>query len=179
MNMINKFTAAIAALALTAAAHAGTGPLPTNSTFEETLTAGTTNTLSFELDGYNSLDGKNFYEDDFSLSVNGEAIFKGTFDLGGGGSNVVYFGSASYFTFVPGSQKVFFTIPVFSDDGTYKIDFTYTSLSKASGHAGFQGLGDEAWGVTNVSLVPEPTSVALLLAGLGMIGGLARRRSQG
>ncbi len=177
--MINKFAAAIAALVLTAAAQAGTGPLPTNSTFEETLAGSTTELLSFELDGYNSLDGKNFYEDDFSLTVNGEAVFKGTFDLGGGGSNAVYFGSSSYFTFVPGSQKVFFSVPVSSDDGAYKIDFTYTSLSKAGGHAGFQGLGDEAWGVTGVSLVPEPTSVALLLAGLGIIGGLARRRSQG
>ena len=129
MNSINKFAAAVAALALTAAAHAGTGPLPTNFTFSETLSASTADLLTFELDGYNSLDGKNFYEDDFSLSVNGEAIFKGTFDLGGGGATQVYFGSASYFTFVPGSQKVFFTIPVFSDDGTYKLDFTYTSLS--------------------------------------------------
>ena len=37
MNSINKFAAAVAALALTAAAHAGTGPLPTNFTFSETL----------------------------------------------------------------------------------------------------------------------------------------------
>ena len=46
--------------------------------------------LSFIVNGYASLDGQNSYEDDFSLSLNSVEIFKGAFNLGGGGSDVVY-----------------------------------------------------------------------------------------
>lgn len=182
--MIKKFTAVFAALVLTAGAQASvlpfttsTGPLATNTTIEQTFAAGTSELLTFTLDGYNTLDGQNFYEDDFSVVVNGESIFKGTFNLGGGGLNKVYFGDASAFSFTS-PTTIAFALPVSADDGLYTVDFTYTSLSKASGHAGFQGTGDEAWGVNSVAVVPEPTSVALLLAGLGIVGGLARRRRQ-
>lgn len=46
---------------------------------------------------------------------------------------------------------------------------------------GAQGLADEGWGLNNitvegVSAVPEPETYAMLLAGLGMIGFMARRR---
>src|SRR5580692_566719 len=44
----------------------------------------------FIIDGYASLDGQNYYEDDFTLSLNGAPILVGTFNLGGGGDNVVY-----------------------------------------------------------------------------------------
>jgi hypothetical protein len=43
--------------------------------------------LSFILDGYLSLDGKNAYEDDFSLRLNNNQIFLGTFNLGGGSNS--------------------------------------------------------------------------------------------
>src|SRR4029077_15272997 len=43
--------------------------------------------LSFILDGYRSLDGKNAYEDDFSLRLNNKQIFLGTFNLGGGSNS--------------------------------------------------------------------------------------------
>jgi hypothetical protein len=184
MNMTKKFAAAFAVLALTAGAQAAsvpftksTGELATNVTAATTVTGGLTDDLSFVLTGYNSLDGQNHYEDDFSLVVNGATLYVGTFNLGGGGADVTYFNpSGATFTFGPG-KTVNFLVPVTSDDGIYKVDFTYTSLSTASGHAGFQGLGDEGWGVSNVATVPEPASVALLLAGLGIVGGLARRRA--
>ncbi len=183
MNMTKKFATAFAALALTAGAQAAivpfttsTGELPTNTTIEQTFSAAAGDMLTFTLDGYRSLDGQNFYEDDFSVVVNGDPIFKGTFNLGGGGANKVYYGDSSAYTFTS-PKTIAFALPVFSDDGIYTVDFTYTSLSKTSGHAGFQGLGDEAWGVSNVAVVPEPSSVALMLAGLGIVGGLARRRA--
>jgi hypothetical protein len=43
--------------------------------------------LSFTIDGYNTLDGQNFYEDVFSLRLNGHTIFVGTFNLGGGSNS--------------------------------------------------------------------------------------------
>ena len=61
--------------------------------------------------------------------------------------------------------------------GSNTFTFSYVSLSD-SAHAGFQGLGDEGWGVSNVAVVPEAGSLAMMLAGLGIVGGLARRRRQ-
>ena len=43
--------------------------------------------LSFVINGYRSLDGQNFYEDDFSLKLNDTLIFLGTFNLGGGSNS--------------------------------------------------------------------------------------------
>lgn len=69
-------------------------------------------------------------------------------------------------------------------DSTYRISLTlahiapdatirFTSLQN-------QSLGDESWGLDNVSVsvapVPEPESWALLCAGLGLIGTVVRRR---
>ena len=46
--------------------------------------------LSFNLDGFASLDGVNAYQDDFDLTVNGLQLLNLSYDLGGGGMNVVF-----------------------------------------------------------------------------------------
>jgi PEP-CTERM motif len=61
--------------------------------------------------------------------------------------------------------------------GSNTLTFTYTSLADAN-HAGFQGLGDEGWGVEQViaSAVPEPSTWAMMLLGFAGIGSIAYRR---
>ena len=83
--------AALAPVVLFAtSAGAGTvysGPSPeqvtdTSITVSFQAPAAMATTLSFTLDGYLTLDGDNFYEDDFSLSLNGNSIYTATFNLG-------------------------------------------------------------------------------------------------
>jgi len=184
MNSIHKSAAALAALALTAAVHAtpvhftgSTGELATDVTAETTVTdAG--GVLSFVLTGYNTLDGQNYYEDDFSLVVNGTTLYVGTFNLGGGGADVAYYNPLGLTPTFGAGKTVDFLVPVSSANDIYTIDFTYTSLTTKSGHAGFQGLGDEGWGISEITAVPEPGTLALVLSGLGIVGGLSRRRRQ-
>lgn len=172
----------------------------TDTSFNETfgsLAAGLAN-LSFEINGFGSLDGQNFYEDDFTLSLNGLAIMSGTFNLGGGGADAVYLapsgatatnvsGNGAAVTWTGGQVNV--ATPLTLLAGSNTLTFGYHSLT--IGHAGFQGLADEGWDASNVVVtqtsrisldaiaVPEPASWALMIGGFGGIGVLIRRRREG
>ena len=142
--------------------------------------------LSFVLDGYASLDGENWYEDDFTLSLNNVALLKGTFNLGGGGNDVVFFqplgstianvsGNGMAVTWNGGHVNV--SSPINLITGLNTLTFAYEAL--AQGHAGPQGWGDEHWGVSNINVtggVPEPATWALMLLGFGSLGAMLRRQ---
>jgi hypothetical protein len=187
-----KIAAALAATAaLTTAAHGATvysGSLgdvdqATNSSLQVSFaSAASSAELTFKLDGFASLDGDNFYKDVFTLNVNGTDIFSGSFDLGGGGSTLVTL-NANGATYTGGSfgsfagGALYFTVPV-ALQASNTITFSYAS--PGSPYAGFQGIGDEGWGVGSVEVtaVPEPANAALLLAGLGAMGLMLRRRAR-
>ncbi len=145
--------------------------------------------IAFQIQGYASLDGNNYYRDNFSLFVNGIQSYVGTFDLGGGGSNLVTFklpGSSSFNvtpvstgspTFGGGFADI--VTPINLVSGLNILKFAYDS--PGSPYAGPQGLGDEGWGINRVtvtSAVPEPATWAMMLigfAGLAMMGGRRRQ----
>jgi hypothetical protein len=156
-------------------------------------TAGLSN-LSFVLDGFRSLDGQNMFEDDFTLSLNGAAILSGTFNLGGGGNDVVFFaptgasidnisGNGTAITWVGGQVNI--ATPLNLAAGVNTLTFAYASLGGAD--AGFQGTGDESWGTHDILIstpgapvvagdIPEPLTWALMVTGFGGMGAALRRR---
>ena len=135
---------------------------------------------AFRVNGYSSLDGAGYYQDDFTLSLNGTAIFTGTWDLGGGGGNSVLLApigatAASYVNgyFQGGYADIF--VPLNLVAGQNTLTFSYAS----TGYAGPQGLGDEGWGlqdvsVSGVSAVPEPATWAMMIMGFGVVGSTLR-----
>lgn len=203
MRLSTKLAAAAAALSMTTAAGAQaavlySGPgamseMTTDTSFDvnfNALYAGSAD-LSFVLDGFSSLDGQNWYEDDFTLSLNGAAIATGTWNLGGGGNDVVYFapagatfanvsGNGTNVTWTGGHVNV--NTPLQLAAGANTLTFAYNSLPSNNGqNAGFQSLGDEGWSansvlVTQDAAVPEPAAWGLMLVGFGGLGGMLRRR---
>jgi hypothetical protein len=191
--------AGVAIVLLGSTANAGVilaGPTPamaTNQSFSLNFNSAAAATgLSFVLDGYLSLDGQNFYEDDFSLKLNNNLIFSGTFNLGGGSnsgaqaniysnpfaatlSNPTNNGTGISFS---GGKETFSFANLPVSIGSNTLTFTYASLADAN-HAGFQGLGDEGWGIEEVkiaSAVPETSTWTMLLLGFAGVGFIAYRR---
>lgn len=184
--MIKKIATAFAALAIAGLTHAATA-LPTDQSVTVTLNEGSAGSgvLSFTLYGFASLDGaNNCCTDVFSISNGSTVLFTGSFNLGGGGDTSISLEPVgTTFTDVGGSTatngvtwnggELAFLMPVSYTAGANTFTFSYASPT------GFQGLGDEGWAVGNVALaVPEAGSMAMLLAGLGIIGGLSRRRNR-
>jgi hypothetical protein len=189
--------AAIAALSVAAMpAYAATlysnpllsGPIATPGSISFTAASpiAQAGSLSFNLDGFASLDGVNAYEDDFLLSLNGSPLLNLSYNLGGGGMNVV-FANPNGATITGGATGFFqggqlqIALPVALLAGANAFTFAYSSPGPANGNG--QGVGDEAWGVSNVlltaqvgSAVPEPQSWALMIVGFGAVGGTMRYR---
>ena len=90
------------------------------------------------------------------------------------------FSSAVTITFFDGTSQTL-TLPINTSGGASYFGFTHSvAFTQLTIDAGPGVSGTDAWGVDNVSFtsaVPEPTSVALMVAGLALVGGVARRRS--
>lgn len=198
---MNKSLHAMKALAVTLAllgadaAQAGSCSVPSGAltgvlespgwaTFSYINTSGqASGVLSFELFGCGTLDGDNpGFTDLFELTLNGKETMYGVFAMGGGGGSDAWLdeygrggGSGlSWTTWSPGfdlggTTHVSLTIPLLA--GGNELKFRYYSDNP-------QGLANEGWGVTSftVTPVPEPETWGMLLAGLGLVGALARRR---
>ncbi|TPE61180.1 PEP-CTERM sorting domain-containing protein [Sandaracinobacter neustonicus] len=169
-------TAASAATLFTQGAPTGAMTSPGSVSYQFAANAGAGLT-SFTLNGFNSLDGEgNGYTDVFTLKLNGTDILSGSYNLGGGGYDITYFApvGSSVSVSTPGSWQGgtgLFSIPLGLAQGTNTLTLSY------SGNA--QGLGDEGWGVSNLSVtggVPEPATWTMLIAGFGFVGASLRRR---
>jgi hypothetical protein len=142
--------------------------------------------LRFRLRGTGSVDGDNTYRDDFELLFGTTSLFRGTFNLGGGGNNVIVANSGgatlSNYTYNGFFQGGFidFSVPISLAAGSNSFTFAYTAPGPANG--GGQPLSDEGFTIDNVSLVagavPEPATWAMMILGFGVIGGAMRRRRQ-
>jgi len=133
-------------------------------------------TLSYEIVGYGSLDGWDTFccTDIFTLYVNGNEAFSGSFNLGGRGSTYIFFNpgngmATSNTTGYYGGGTLDITgeaVNLLAGNNT--ITFTYSS----SEWPGPQGVGDEGWVVNSArvetadSAVPEPASISLLVSGI-------------
>lgn len=206
MIVRTRLAAAAAAIGLFASAGANAavifaGPssapeMRTDSSFDIGFDggAGGLANLSFILNGFLSLDGQNTFEDDFTLSLNHAALLSGTFNMGGGGNDVVFFaptgatvdnvsGIGTAITFTGGQVNI--ATPLTLATGQNTLTFGYKSLTAPD--YGFQGPGDEAWSAHDVLVttpgdpvlagdIPEPAAWVLMLTGFGGAGAMLRRR---
>lgn len=149
-------------------------------------------TISFDLYVLKTWDGDNFGfgPDVWGISVNGNSSFNGfttTFSNGYGPTqsypSAVFVGSAAARTGSVANDTLGYGSG-YLGDSIYHLTFT-TSHSASTFTAtlfgtNLQGISDESWGIDNVSVaiaaVPEPESYAMLIAGLGLMGAVARRR---
>ena len=165
---------------------ANTGALETPGSVEASFNAGAgAGMVNLQLQGYNSLDGDNYYIDIFHVSVNGSEVFSAAFGLGGGGADRILVNPYEI-GFTHTDNMIDLALPVNLAEGANSVSFSYESPTsfEGSNRAGFQGLGDEGWGLNSVEItgntvaaVPEPETYAMLLAGLGVIGFMSRRRT--
>lgn len=131
-------------------------------------------TFSFQLQGDNTVDGLNEWADAFSLRVNGTEIAGGLFNLGGGGVNLPFGGIVAPLVDEAAKTVTFSNLSFNLLQGTNTFSFTYTPML-----GGNQGTADEAWKLNSATItaaVPEPENYAMLLAGLGLMGAMVRRR---
>lgn len=143
-------------------------------------------TLSFDFYAIQSLDGNGPAgggADDFDFSANGSSLFRTNFD-NFGASGQAFPQASGVGNNVPGAGAAATNSLGFTFGGALFADATYRitlNFLHAGGNLAFgfqslqgQGVGDEGWGLDNVSVIPAPGAAALL--GIGGLVCLRRRR---
>jgi hypothetical protein len=148
--------------------------------------ASTDTELDLSLAIIDSWDGKGsaYGPDTFTVKVDGTTVFNAVFDNydGTGATKKQGLKNLAY------DQQLGFNGSFADSAYRLKLDLGDLAAGKhviqfVAHGTGWQGGTDESFGLDNVvvtgnvSAVPEPTGVALLLSGLLMIGTIARRRS--
>ncbi|WP_019616331.1 hypothetical protein [Psychromonas ossibalaenae] len=149
------------------------GPLNGGTVLENVVSPGAGSAvLTFDLIGYRTVDGNNGYDDTFRLDINGNNLFIGAFNMGGGGSTHITF------------QDPGVTIVSTMTHGLYRGGLTQFAVNHnlLSGNNSYlfdygvmQGLGDEGWGLRNIVIrgsvndVPGPNTIGLLILSLGLL----------
>ena len=151
--------------------------------------------LSFDLFGARSVDGfGNGWDDLFTVSVNGAAVFAGYFSMSGGGSNLVTLNTLGWSwstvknpggSFSGGVTSVSGVVNLLAGQNSFKVAFAAVGRN----NGGNQGTGDESWALNALSVatppqapapVPLPAALPLLgaaMAGLGLVG-MRRRKDR-
>ena len=144
-------------------------------------------TISFDLFGARSVDALNtaggFYDDLFTITLNGIDVFAGYFNMSGGGTDNVAQNTLGWSSLTTTNCCGPFAGGVTSISGilsgltvgqnTFEVTFS------PAGDAGNQGTRDESWALNdlNISAVPLPAGGLLLLGALGGLAALRRRKS--
>lgn len=134
------------------------------------------------LDSWDSTNGSPA-PDYFELYIDGNVLDRYTYNNASG--NVTYVGGGTVVAqYVQFDQHNFYSDTVVDMSTAPALSFAHTSstltIGFVAGGSGWQGSTDEEWGIDNlrvsVTPVPEPSTYAMMLAGLGMLGAVARRR---
>jgi PEP-CTERM motif len=131
-----------------------------------------------------ALDAKEYVYQSFTVAAGGS--YTVSFDAYGAGLaelfNSTTSGAPNYSSYagVLASAPSWGTPPT---PGWQNVSFAFTANPLASYHLYFSGLGAQGLLVDNVAVtmaapVPEPESYAMMIAGLGALGFMARRRKQ-
>ena len=172
--------ACVAALSLAGAAHAATYDISYTFGVDGT---GTVNTITGTVDG--TLDGS-FLDDlhDFKLSYDGHAFTGAVSAMAWDPVSASFTADAPRLSFDATQNELLIT----NDDGTFSFGFV-TDVDAYGGQLVFAGdanliennaaselVGAPGSGTFTLSAIPESSTLALMLAGLGVVGIAARRR---
>ena len=195
-----KSTLALAALAL-AAGTASAGTIPYSGSGQNPTTYSFTASATGDVIAYYAVVSGAAYTEDLGLLVNGvDTGIHGLSNHSTAVGTALDFGSVdagdtlTFFIRVANTGHTYYSDPALNADGhvnhVYSTAWAGDALVPAGTYVGFEDLdgggdfnyADEQFVFTNVSTstpaVPEPANGALLAAGLGLMGWVARRRAR-
>jgi hypothetical protein len=159
--------AAIAALMSVGAAHAV--PAPSATTYDYSYTFSTGDVVSGSFVGTATGSGIDNITD-VTLILDGQTEFSGGSSGGYYGANAYVSTDGSFFDFYLSDHNS--DAAFFGDAGGMLIEYTSSSFTVFDESVGILSITP----VVALSAVPEPANAALLMAGIGLMGVVARRR---